>query len=111
MIPVLLRFADEAEAIAVLAQFRALDQDGAPFWITASATHALHIPPGGVVQRPTGVLLPSTEPGMPDVPEMEALPGYHVDALFEIVPDHLGPYTVTPANPACQFAGHERPTP
>lgn len=105
MIPCYLKFTDEAEAIVALAQFRALDQDGRPFWVTASATHVLVLT--GTIHRPTGRMLPTADPAFPEVPEMQALPGYHVDALFETVPDALTPYIVTPTHPALHFAGHE----
>ena len=56
-------------------------------------------------------MLPTGDPAFPETPEMEALPGYHVDALLAEVPAELEPYRVTPAHPACQFAGHERTAP
>jgi len=109
MTPFYLKFTDEAEAIAVLAQFRALDQDGRSFWITASATHALDVL--GTIHAPTGRMLPTDDPQWPEVPEMQALAGFHVNALFAELPPALAPYLVTPANPACVFAGHERTAP
>lgn len=96
-----LKFHDEATAISVLSQFRGPDQDGNEIWITASHTHALDVV--GTIYKPTGVTLPSSEPGMPDFPEMAPVPGFHVNFIGEL-PAGATPYVVEPANPSRVFA-------
>lgn len=96
-----LKFASEDEAIATLAQFRGQDQDGNEVWITGSHTHALDIV--GTIYKPTGVMLPSTDPDMPDFPEMAPIPGFHVNFIGEL-PGGAEAYCVEPANPVRVFA-------
>ena len=98
---IFLKFPDEATAISVLSQFRGPDQDGNEVWITASHTHALDVV--GTIYKPTGVMLPSSEPGMPDFPEMAPIQGFHVNFIGAL-PDSAIPYVVIPTNPARIFA-------
>lgn len=96
-----LKFPDEATAASVLSQFRGPDQDDNEVWITASHSHALDVV--GTIYKPTGVMLPSAEPGMPEIPEMAPIPGFHVNFIGAL-PGEAAPYVVEPANPARVFA-------
>jgi len=90
-----LKFADETEAVKVLLRYRGTDEQGQPFWATASHSHALDVI--GTIYAPTGKLLPSPDPGMPDVAEMAPVPGFHINLQCEDATG-LEPYIVIPAN-------------
>lgn len=96
-----LKFPDEATAISVLPQFRGPDQDGNEVWITASHTHALDVV--GTIYKPTGVMLPSSDPDMPAFHEMAPIPGYHVNFIGNL-PTEADQYIVVPSNPTRVFS-------
>lgn len=93
-----LKFNSEQEAISLLPQFRGLDDNGEPFWITDSPEHLLK--PLGVIHKPTGHML---EIEGVETPELAPLPGWHMDFLGEL-PEGLEPYVVTPTNKVHDFA-------
>lgn len=88
-----LKFADEAEAVKVLAQYRATDEHGQPFWVTGSHAHALDVI--GSIYTPTGNYLLNPETGIADIPEMALAIGFHINLQCEDTAG-LEPYIVTP---------------
>lgn len=93
MNPYYLKFADEAQAVEAMPQFRS--EDG---WITASLTHALDV----VGTISTGGQWDE------DGNEIEApavLDGFHVNLMIAALPAELEVYQVTPATPSRVFAG------
>ncbi len=54
----------------------------------------------GIIYKPTGVVVD-------DVPEMEPMPGWHVNIriLVGLIPDNMISNVVLPANPVRTFAG------
>lgn len=90
-----LKFADEAEAIKVLAQYRGTDENNTQVWRTASHSHAMDLI--GTIYSPTGNVLPSPDPGGPDVQEMAAVPGYHINLQCE-ESSGLEAYIITPTH-------------
>lgn len=96
MIGLMLRFEDEAEAVAVLATYQ---RDGA--WITASHSHALDVI-GSVVTVPA-VIDPDTGDVMAP-PVMD--PRFHVNLrlLVDAPPAGLGLFIVNPSHPARVWA-------
>lgn len=92
MQPFYLKFADEAQAIAALAQFRAEDR-----WIDASLTHALDVV--GTISTGGQWDAEGSEIEAPTV-----LDGYHINLMIGVLPSELEQYTVTPATPSRVFA-------
>lgn len=91
MIDSLYKFTDEAEAIALLPDYRAADEEGNAFWKTAGE---------GFCLDPVGNLYGITPTDDPENPTITTLDGWHLNLRTwdnrEIpAPDHL----VTPANP------------
>ena len=91
-----LKFADEAEAMANLAEYRVEGQ-----WQTASVDHALDVV--GTIYQPTGIVI-TNEDGE-SYPKMAALDGFHVNLAIAQLPESLQPFVVTPNHPARVFAG------
>jgi hypothetical protein len=97
-----LRFADEAEAIATLPQYRGEDKDGNGFWITASVNHVLD-PIGelaDVAPDPTAppqtVTLEGAEFAFPAV-KVTKLDGWHLNLRLLDGSENPQPdFTVTP---------------
>lgn len=77
MNPFYLKFADEAQAIAAMPQYRMDDQ-----WQTASMNHALDV---------VGVI--------------EGIDAFHINLMLEALPAELESFVVTPATPSRVFAG------
>lgn len=91
-----LKFADEAEAIAVLAGYRGTDEAGKAIWLTGSHEHALDLV--GTIYKPTGEIVD-------EVPVMAPLAGFHVNLLLVgDVPAALEAYRIVPATPSRVFA-------
>jgi hypothetical protein len=76
MTPHYLRFADEAEAIAMLSAYRGVDMDGNAVWLTDSHTHSLNVI--GTIYKASGAMLQGE---MGEYPEMLPVPGFHVNLL------------------------------
>ena len=91
-----LKFADEAEAIAVLADYRGTDDAGKAIWRTGSHEHALDVV--GTIYKPTGEIVE-------EVPVMAPLAGFHVNMiLMGAMPAALEAYSVIPSSPSRVFA-------
>lgn len=88
-----LRFADEAEAIAVLAAFRYTDEDTlTEHWSTGSPTHCL---------VNVGLLIDSIDYTDPESPAISYLPGWHIDMRVSDLsqyPAGIEAYEVFPHN-------------
>lgn len=91
-----LKFADEAEAMVNLADYRS--DEG---WIQASVDHALDVV--GTIYQPTGIVITNDEGE--SYPEMAPLDGFHVNLAIAQLPEALAPFVVTPSHPARVFAG------
>lgn len=87
-----LRFTEEAAARAAFADH--LTDDG--HWPSYIGTTAVDVV--GTVYRPTGTMLDD------DVPEMAALPGFHIN-LSDSVPELVGFEIDVPTTPARVFFG------
>lgn len=87
-----LRFADEAEARVVLAQY--LNEDGN--WITGSHDHALDVV--GTIYKPTGEMGQSE---FGPYPLFEPIPGFHVNYIGS---EDFSAYEVFPSTPSRVFA-------
>lgn len=70
MIDSLYKFTDEAEAIALLPDYRSTDEEGNAFWITASSSHCLD---------PVGILSTITPTEDPENPTVTTLEGWHLN--------------------------------
>jgi hypothetical protein len=104
-----LQFADEAAWWAAAASEGWVQHEYAPVenegddpvivrsWIAAPGIDFDEI---GIIYRPTGVVVD-------DVPEMEPLPGWHVNIriLVGLIPDNMISNVVLPADPVRTFAG------
>ena len=91
-----LKFTDEADAIAVLEDYRGTDEAGNAIWLTGSNEHALDVV--GTIYKPTGEIVD-------EVPVMAPLAGYHVNLLLVgDVPAALEAYSVIPSSPSQVFA-------
>lgn len=95
-----LKFADEAEAVWKLADYRGTDEAGNGFWMTAGVDYALDVV--GVIHKPTGVMLPGE--GGVSYPELEPVEGFHVNLAIAELPEALMPFAVTPDHPTRVFA-------
>jgi hypothetical protein len=81
-----LKFADESEAISVLADYRKEDQ-----WVESSETHGLY---------PLGTLYTVTPTDDPENPLVTPMDGYHVNMrVLNEIPEYLESYRVYPVTP------------
>ena len=87
-----LRFTSEAAARAAFADYLTDDGDW-PAYIGTTAVDVV-----GTIHRPTGIMLDD------DVPEMAALPGFHIN-LSNSVPELVEFEIDTPTTPARVFFG------
>jgi len=94
-----LKFADEAEANAVLITTvdEISDEEGSIIVQASVTPNYANIDTIGIIYKPTGEMLQG-EDG--EYPAMEALPGWHVNVLVvDEDASALEPYAVTPAVP------------
>ena len=96
MTDLILRFPDDATAAGTLPQFRGVDPDGNPTWLTASHQHALD-PIGPMVLTPAVVDDQGTVTTPATVDD-----GFHVNLILDGHPDEAAilaavePYRITP---------------
>ena len=91
MIDSLYKFSSEAEAISLLPEYRAADENGNAFWVTASSGHCLD---------PVGILSDITPTQDPENPTITTLNGWHLNLRTWDGREIPAPAKiVTPANP------------
>ena len=94
-----LKFADEAEANAALYDEQTNVQDDVVETVLVPKYAAVDVV--GTIYKPTGKSLKTAEG---PVPEMKAVPGWHVNVRHTDEAPELAPYQVFPATPARMWA-------
>lgn len=91
-----LKFADEAEAMSTLYTEETIVRDDVVETIKVPKYTAIDVI--GTIYKPTGEML-TVEDGEP-VPEMAAIPGFHVNVRHEAEAPELAQFAVTPSTPS-----------
>lgn len=90
-----LKFADEAEANSILFNEETIVNDDVVETLKVPKYTAIDVI--GTIYKPTGKML-TVEDGEP-VPEMAAIPGFHVNVRHETEAPELQQFAVTPSTP------------